>query len=135
MNVCMCSLHHPNIACTAITTQPAVIARFVFCVLIVVQRTYSWAATGTPIQNSVQDFQALLQLIRLDPLMEPVWWKRCIADPLKKGDEKALEALRALIIACTIRRTKGTLKVGTQTQTQCSTKRARCEVHGVCVFF
>jgi SNF2 family DNA or RNA helicase len=43
--------------------------------VLTLERTFSWAVTGTPIQNNIQDLQALLQLIRLDPLMQPEWWR------------------------------------------------------------
>lgn len=50
--------------------------------------------------------QAQPQFLKLDPLLDPQWWKRCIADQLKKGSEAALAQLRVLIMAVTLRRTK-----------------------------
>jgi SWI/SNF-related matrix-associated actin-dependent regulator of chromatin subfamily A3 len=74
--------------------------------LLQLRRRASWSVTGTPIQNSVNDFRALLEFLQVDPLLEPVWWTRCIESPLKKGSEAALAQLRLLIMAITLRRTK-----------------------------
>ena len=62
--------------------------------LMSLTRRYSWAVTGTPIQNRVEDFQALLELCKVDPLMDPTFFQRCIVKPLKAGDPAALGALR-----------------------------------------
>ncbi|KAI9695044.1 MAG: hypothetical protein M1822_000661 [Bathelium mastoideum] len=67
---------------------------------------YRWCLTGTPIQNSIDDYGALLSFLGVPYLTERSMFDYWIATPLKKGQIGSLERLKGLIRATCLRRTK-----------------------------
>lgn len=65
-----------------------------------------WCLTGTPIQNCLDDYGALLSFIRVPPFETQVKFHSYITDPIKKRKDYAFTRLRALIQATCLRRTK-----------------------------
>ncbi len=70
---------------------------------------HRWTLTGTPIQNSVEDFGTLLQFLRVYPFDNPSSFTHEIADWIRCGDKKGIERLRLLVSAICLRRTKDCL--------------------------
>lgn len=56
--------------------------------------------------NRVEDFGSLLRFLRVAPFRDPSFFNAHISNPLKKEPEKALETLRKLVQATSLRRTK-----------------------------
>lgn len=65
-----------------------------------------WCLTGTPIQNTLDDFGALLAFIGVPPFTDEKSFKFYIADPIQKKEKTAFSTLRKLIGATCLRRTK-----------------------------
>ena len=65
--------------------------------------------TGTPIQNTVEDFGSLLQFLRVYPFDNPSSFTHEIADWIRCGDQKGMKRLRLLVSAICLRRTKDCL--------------------------
>lgn len=70
---------------------------------------HRWCLTGTPIQNTVEDFGSLLQFLRVYPFDNPSSFTHEIADWIRCGDEKGMKRLRLLVSAICLRRTKDCL--------------------------
>lgn len=70
-----------------------------------------WCATGTPIQNKIEDFFALLKFLRVEPFTSHDLWNKLIMRPLKNRNPKGLERLQTILGAICLRRKK-TDKVG-----------------------
>lgn len=70
---------------------------------------HRWGLSGTPIQNSVDDFGSLLQFLRVYPFDNPSSFTHEIADWIRCGDEKGMKRLRLLVSAICLRRTKDCL--------------------------
>ncbi|KAK7987390.1 hypothetical protein PG989_007705 [Apiospora arundinis] len=69
-----------------------------------------WAVTGTPIQNRLSDFAALLQFIRVYPYDEPRHFDADIANLWKTGEEQeAVYRLKRLSQYLLLRRPKDTI--------------------------
>ena len=64
---------------------------------------------GTPLQNKVEDVQALLEFLGASPLNDPAIFKRAIARPLRAGATEALTRLALLFKAICLRRGKDVL--------------------------
>jgi len=65
-----------------------------------------WCLTGTPIQNRLEDFAALLSFIRVPSLESVNRFNSWISDPIQKRKKYAFGRLRALVKATCLRRTK-----------------------------
>ncbi|KAI1352030.1 SNF2 family N-terminal domain-containing protein [Xylaria sp. FL0043] len=65
-----------------------------------------WCLTGTPIQNSLADFGALLLFVRVPPFDQKGVFARVVEKPLEAKEVGSLDRLRKLIAATTLRRTK-----------------------------
>ena len=65
-----------------------------------------WCLTGTPIQNSLDDFGSLLAFIGVPPFQTRDQFKYWISAPLLKNQTHSLRLLRKLILATCLRRTK-----------------------------
>jgi SNF2 family DNA or RNA helicase len=68
-----------------------------------------WCLTGTPIQNSLDDYGALLSFLAIPPFKDKSKFDFWIASPLKNGRADSLRRLKELIRATCLRRTKRTL--------------------------
>jgi SWI/SNF-related matrix-associated actin-dependent regulator of chromatin subfamily A3 len=77
---------------------------------------HGWCLTGTPIQNRVDDFGALLCFLRVVPFHDRATFASVIANPIEMGDESGLPKLRLLINSTTLRRTKACLGSGIQSK-------------------
>lgn len=71
-----------------------------------------WCLTGTPVQNNIDELQALLQFIRVPPYDDPVVWKEQISGPLSKegAARTAMAKLHLVLSGLMLRRTKAVLK-------------------------
>ena len=65
-----------------------------------------WCLTGTPIQNFLDDYGALLSFLGISPFKDKSKFDFWIATPLKNGRADALRRLKDLIRATCLRRTK-----------------------------
>ncbi|KAH9826067.1 helicase-like transcription factor [Teratosphaeria destructans] len=65
-----------------------------------------WAVTGTPVQNRLEDLQALIRFLRIKPFHDPHVWTQYLDAPLKNGNPQAFNQLRLLVDSITLRRGK-----------------------------
>ena len=65
-----------------------------------------WCLTGTPIQNSLDDFGALLAFIGVPPFLTREQFRFWITSPVLSGQARSLNTLRKLVRATCLRRTK-----------------------------
>jgi SWI/SNF-related matrix-associated actin-dependent regulator of chromatin subfamily A3 len=70
-----------------------------------------WAVTGTPIQNHVTDFVALLQFLRVAPYDQPANFDSDIVQLWKVDAEGAISRLRKLIACVTLCRTSRNIEL------------------------
>ena len=77
-----------------------------FATVCALNARHRWVLSGTPIQNSVEDFGTLLQFLRVYPFDNPSSFTHEIADWIRCGDEKGMKRLRLLVSAVCLRRTK-----------------------------
>ena len=69
-----------------------------------------WCMTGTPIQNSLDDYGALLSFLAIPPFRDKSKFDFWIAAPVKNGRADSLRRLQDLIRATCLRRTKRMLR-------------------------
>lgn len=65
-----------------------------------------WAVTGTPVQNRLDDMQALFRFLGVKPFDSLSQFKRFIANPFKECDENVVPKLQLLVGSLTLRRLK-----------------------------
>jgi SWI/SNF-related matrix-associated actin-dependent regulator of chromatin subfamily A3 len=70
------------------------------------QANYYWCLTGTPIQNSLEDFSTLLTFINIVPFQHHEYFRMYISEPIKKGQVRGLQLLKKVVAATCLRRTK-----------------------------
>ncbi|RAH81607.1 hypothetical protein BO86DRAFT_313518 [Aspergillus japonicus CBS 114.51] len=68
-----------------------------------------WCLTGTPIQNSIDDYGALLSFMQMPVLETKSAFDYWIASPVKRQQPGYIQTLQALVAATAFRRTKKTL--------------------------
>ena len=87
--------------------------------------------TGTPIQNRVEDFGALVGFLRVYPFESPVQFHTNFVSSIQKGDNRGIGRLKALVQAISLRRTKqsvyGELSLGPRVERVQSVKLSEGE--------
>ncbi|KAF4452090.1 hypothetical protein F53441_5022 [Fusarium austroafricanum] len=78
----------------------------IFGVVSRIQTQSRWCLTGTPIQNSLDDFGALLAFVKVPPLETKEHFEQYITHPIKKSRTKGFAVLRKVVAATCLRRTK-----------------------------
>ncbi|KAK0630427.1 SNF2 family N-terminal domain-containing protein [Bombardia bombarda] len=71
-----------------------------------IEAQYRWCLTGTPIQNSLDDFGALLSFVRVYPFGDKQVFDSLIAMPVQKDIPDGLRRFKILVRATCLRRTK-----------------------------
>ncbi|KAF1823814.1 uncharacterized protein K489DRAFT_379811 [Dissoconium aciculare CBS 342.82] len=72
---------------------------------------YRWCLTGTPLQNNLDELQALIKFLRVKPYCDMGNWKDQIVRPMKNGrGGLAMRRLQVFLRALMKRRTKDILK-------------------------
>jgi len=71
---------------------------------------YRWCLTGTPIQNCLDDYGALLSFVRIPPFTSKTLFNYWIATPINQKQPHSLRRLEKLIMATCLRRTKDLIK-------------------------
>ena len=66
-----------------------------------------WAMTGTPIQNHLDDLQALVAFLHVDVFQLPSMWQRLVSRPIRESRPEAIPRLQSLVRTFCLRRTKG----------------------------
>ncbi|KAK1256066.1 hypothetical protein MKX07_008325 [Trichoderma sp. CBMAI-0711] len=77
-----------------------------FKAIVRLQAQRRWAVTGTPVQNRLDDFAALLSFIRLEPFHQRAKFLRHIVEPFKACNPDIVPKLRILVDTVTLRRLK-----------------------------
>ncbi|UKZ73984.1 hypothetical protein TrVFT333_001638 [Trichoderma virens FT-333] len=77
-----------------------------FKAIVRLQAQRRWAVTGTPVQNRLDDFAALLSFLRLEPFHHRSKFLRHIVEPFKACDPDIVPKLRILVDSITLRRLK-----------------------------
>lgn len=67
---------------------------------------HRWCLTGTPIQNSMKDFESLIKFLRVDPLDNSHCFRQIITDPVTRISDDGIDKLRRLVQAISLRRMK-----------------------------
>jgi SNF2 family DNA or RNA helicase len=67
-----------------------------------------WCLTGTPLQNCLDDYGALLAFIGVPPFVAKDAFDKWIVRPVRSKDSDSLPTLRRLVAATCLRRTKAT---------------------------
>ncbi len=78
----------------------------VFKASCAIHAQYRWCLTGTPIQNSLDDYGALLSFLDVPPFKEKSQFDHWIATPLKHERTYCSQRIKDLIAATCLRRTK-----------------------------
>lgn len=86
----------------------------VFQAACAIQAHYRWCLTGTPIQNSLDDFAALVTFVGVPPFINKGVFDYWITKPIKEKSAFGLQRLGLLIKAICVRRTHKLLLSGSQ---------------------
>jgi SNF2 family DNA or RNA helicase len=86
----------------SIRTQNTIIFKAA-CALVSKRR---WAVTGTPVQNRLDDFGALVKFMKIYPFSDKGVFEKHFMAPFKAGDPQVLDNLRLLVSSITLRRSK-----------------------------
>ncbi|KAI5197174.1 hypothetical protein E4T38_08141 [Aureobasidium subglaciale] len=78
------------------------------CALVSKRR---WAVTGTPVQNRLDDFGALVKFLKIYPFSDKGVFEKHFMAPFKSGDPQVLDNLRLLVSSITLRRSKDRIEL------------------------
>jgi SWI/SNF-related matrix-associated actin-dependent regulator of chromatin subfamily A3 len=67
---------------------------------------HRWCLTGTPVQNRIEDYGAILKFLRISPFLSKHKFNHYIANPIQSGRDEGFETLKTLVKATSLRRTK-----------------------------
>ena len=82
-----------------------------------------WAVTGTPIQNRLRDFSALLKFLRVHPYSDRKMFESDIANLWKVGEvDEAVKRLKRLSHCILLRRPQNTVKLPSRRDLRCTVK-------------
>ncbi|KAI3336984.1 hypothetical protein HD806DRAFT_528566 [Xylariaceae sp. AK1471] len=84
-----------------------------------VRAQHRWTVTGTPVQNSLDDYGALISFLGVYPFQEKKQFDRWIAGPFRRSETNAIEMLRRLVAATCLRRTKANCKLSAPLPSRC----------------
>ncbi|OCL08396.1 hypothetical protein AOQ84DRAFT_376813 [Glonium stellatum] len=70
---------------------------------------FRWCLTGTPIQNRIEDFGALINFLRVQPFDSQPMFAHHIANPMKNGEQSGFKKLKTLVHCTSLRRTKASI--------------------------
>ena len=78
--------------------------------VMMLQADRRWAVTGTPLQNKMDDLMTLFAFLRIEPLDDPEWFRRLVADPSRskypQRQMEGLQVVRSVLTEYCLRRTK-----------------------------
>ncbi|GAB5359274.1 hypothetical protein AAMO2058_000530200 [Amorphochlora amoebiformis] len=76
-----------------------------------INATFAWCLTGTPLVNSELDVLALVHFLKVEPFHDQkALWRKAISNPIKEGDSLGLARLRTILRAIALRRNKTLLQ-------------------------
>ncbi|KAI1355080.1 hypothetical protein F5Y01DRAFT_327926 [Xylaria sp. FL0043] len=78
-----------------------------------IRAQHRWCLTGTPVQNSLGDYGALLSFLGAYPFHDKKQFDRWIVRPFQNSERNAIETLRRLVAATCLRRTKANCNLST----------------------
>ncbi|KAI1270779.1 hypothetical protein F5Y07DRAFT_385129 [Xylaria sp. FL0933] len=78
-----------------------------------IRAEHRWCLTGTPVQNSLDDYGALLSFLGVYPFHDKKQFDRWIVKPFQDSGRNAIETLRRLVAATCLRRTKANCDLST----------------------
>ncbi|KAI0812102.1 SNF2 family N-terminal domain-containing protein [Xylaria sp. FL0064] len=78
-----------------------------------IRAQHRWCLTGTPVQNSLDDYGALLSFLGVYPFHDKKQFDRWIVRPFQNSERNAIETLRRLVAATCLRRTKANCDLST----------------------
>ncbi|KAF4495970.1 SNF2 family domain containing protein [Fusarium agapanthi] len=94
-----------------------------FRAVTVLRTSRRWCLTGTPIQNRLDDYGALLSFVGVPPFISKSVFDFWIMKPVARGTTEGLRRLKLLVSATCLRRTKdsvsGTLSLPVRTEHEC----------------
>ncbi|KAH8887853.1 hypothetical protein GQ53DRAFT_784087 [Thozetella sp. PMI_491] len=68
--------------------------------------SYRWCLTGTPIQNRLDDYGALLTFVRVPPFLLEEEFEKYLKKPIAENKKDGLQLLKEVVAATCLRRTK-----------------------------
>ncbi|KAI0434478.1 hypothetical protein F5Y09DRAFT_356747 [Xylaria sp. FL1042] len=78
-----------------------------------IRAQHRWCLTGTPVQNSLDDYGALLSFLGVYPFQDKKQFDHWIVKPFQTSEHTAIETLRRLVAATCLRRTKANCDLST----------------------
>ena len=73
--------------------------------------THRWCLTGTPVQNRLSDFGALLRFLKVSPFDNLATFTHDVTEAMERGETNGTGRLRQLVHAVCLRRTKKCLNL------------------------